>query len=123
MLNLLLEELRLVVKNRGIKNDKSMCKNGDKDKMLSIKVYLDNIRLYLRNIINHHKIQGEWEIQLTIALSFISSKDCNEARGLHRNSDNIRNMIGNEPDEIIKELFDSLLQKYEKWLEQSVKGS
>ena len=32
-------------------------------------------------------------------------------------------MIGNETDEIIKELFDSLLQKYEKWLEQSVKGS
>ena len=32
-------------------------------------------------------------------------------------------MIGNETDEIIKELFDSLLQKYEKWQEQSVKGS
>ena len=87
MLNLLLEELRLVVKNRGIKNDKSMCKNGDKDKMLSIKVYLDNIRLYLRNIINHHKIQGEWKIQLTIAISFISSKDGNEARSMHRNSE------------------------------------
>ena len=42
---------------------------------------------------------------------------------MHRNSDNIKNMIGNETDEIIKELFDSLLQKYEKWLEQSVKGS
>ena len=34
---------------------------------------------------------------------------------MHRNSDNIKNMIGNETDEIIKELFDSLLQKYEKW--------
>ena len=27
----------------------------------------------------------------------------------------VKNMIGNETDEIIKEFFDSLLQKYEKW--------
>lgn len=32
-------------------------------------------------------------------------------------------MNGNDTDETIQEIFDSLLQKYEKWLEQSVKGS
>ena len=58
-----------------------------------------------------------------MAINFISSKDCNEARSMHRKSDNLKIMIGNETDEIIKGLFDSLLQKYKKWLEQSVKGS
>ena len=33
--------------------------NGDKDKILSVKEYLDIIRQYLSNIINDHKTQGE----------------------------------------------------------------
>ena len=36
-------------------------------------------------------------------------------------SDNIEIMIGNETNEIIEELFDSLLQKYQKGLEESMK--
>ena len=32
-------------------------------------------------------------------------------------------MIGNETDEIIKEFFEFLLQKYQKGLEESMKGS
>ena len=35
---------------------------GDKDKTLSIKEYLSMIKLYLRNIINDHKTQGEWKV-------------------------------------------------------------
>ena len=35
---------------------------GDKDKTLSIKEYLNMIKLYLRNIINDHKTQGEWKV-------------------------------------------------------------
>ena len=33
--------------------------NGDKDKTLSIKEYIDMIRQYLSDIINDHKTQGE----------------------------------------------------------------
>ena len=33
-----------------------------------------------------------------------------------RKSNNIENMMGNEIDEIIKELFESLLQKYQEGL-------
>ena len=33
---------------------------GDKEKILSIKEYLNMIRLYLNDIINDHKNQGEW---------------------------------------------------------------
>ena len=48
--------------------------NADKDRTLSIEEYLDKIRPYLSNIINDHKTQGEWKIQLTKATNFISSK-------------------------------------------------
>ena len=38
-------------------------------------------------------------------------------------SDNIEIMIGSETDEIIEELFKSLLQRYQEGLEESMKGS
>ena len=47
--------------------------NGDKDKMQSIEEYLNEIKPYLSDIINDHKTQGEWKIQLTIATNFFSS--------------------------------------------------
>ena len=37
---------------------------------------------------------------------------------MHTKSDDIEVMIGNETDEIIEELFDSLLQRYQKRLEE-----
>ena len=97
--------------------------NGDKDKTLFIDDYLDMIRQFLSDIINHHKTQGEWKIQLTMEISFISSKACDETRTIHTKCDNIETMIGNEVDEIIKKLFKSLLQKYQQGLEKSMKGS
>ena len=37
------------------------------------------IRPHLEDIINDHKTQGEWKIQLTTAINLISSKpDCDE---------------------------------------------
>ena len=36
------------------------------------------IRPYLRDIINDHKTQGEWKIQLTMVINFISSKGSDE---------------------------------------------
>ena len=44
-------------------------------------------------------------------------------RTMHSKSNNIEIMIGNETDETIEELFESLLQKYQKGLEKSMKGS
>ena len=54
---------------------------------------------------------------------FISSKDSNETRIMHARSDNIQIIIGNETDEIIKNLFESLFQKYKERLEKSMKES
>ena len=48
--------------------------NGDKDKTLSIKEYLDKIIPYLSDMINDLKTQDEWKIQLTIAINFFILK-------------------------------------------------
>ena len=86
--------------------------NGDNDKSLSVKEYLDMI-----------KQEGEWKIQLTMEINFISFKDSNETRTMHTTSNNIEIKIVNETDEIVKNLFESLLQKYQEGLEKSIKGS
>ena len=80
------------------------------------------IRPYLSDMINDHKFQGEWKIQLTISINFMSSQDFEETRTMHTKSHNIEIMMGVKTDEIIKELFKSFLQKYQEGLEESMKG-
>ena len=54
---------------------------------------------------------GEWKVQLTAGINFISSKDSKEMHTMHTKSDNIEIMMGGKTDDIINELVDSLLQK------------
>ena len=89
---------------------------------MSIEEYINEIKSCFSNIINH-KTQGEWKIQIKIAINFLSSKDTGEMRTMHSKSDNIEIIIGNETDEITEELFEYLLQKHQKGLEKSIKGS
>ena len=79
------------------------------------------IKSYLRDMINDHKSQSEWKIQLTMQINFISSKDSEETCTMHTKSHNIEIMMGNETDEIIEKLFESLLQNYQKDLEESMR--
>ena len=98
------------------------------------------IKPYLSDLINNHKTHGlvryhsgdktwleetssEWKIQLTMAINFISSKDSNETRAMHTKSNNVEIMIGSETDEIIENLFETFLQKYQEGLEESMRGS
>ena len=88
--------------------------NGDKDKILSVKEYLNMIKQYLRDIINDHKTQDEWKIQLTMKINFIPSKDSKDSsktHTMHTTSDNIEIIMGNETYEIIEELVESFLPK------------
>ena len=94
----------------------------DKDKNLSPEDYLDMIRPYLSDMINDHKTRREWKIQLTMQINFIPSKDSVGTRTMHTKSHNIEIMMGNETDEIIEKLFESLLQNYQKNLEESMRG-
>ena len=114
---------------------------GDKDKNLSPKECLDMIRPYLHDMINDDKTPktlkfnssnevfdyetqyGEWKIQLTMSINFISSKDSDETGNKHTKSNKIEIMMGSKTDDIIKEISESLLQKYQEGLENSMKGS
>ena len=81
------------------------------------------IKLYLNDLKNKHKTKKEWEIQLTMSINFISSKNSEEICTMHTKSDYIKTTIVDEPDQIIKGLFNSLLHKYQQGLEESMKGS
>ena len=63
-------------------------------------------------MILQHKLNGKFS--LLIAINFMYSKDIEQMRTMHSKSDNIEIMIGNKKDEIIQEIFDSILQTHQK---------
>ena len=78
----------------------------------------------MRKLINQYKKEGEWKIQLTAEINFISLKPgSDETRIMYTRSDNEEFMNGDDINEIIKELFKSFLQKYEENLQEKMKGS
>ena len=97
---------------------------GKGDKILTLIEYLALIEKYLRELINYYKNKGEWKVQLTAEINFISLKPgSNETRIMHTRSDNEEFMNGDDTDEIIKGLFESFLRKYEENLQEKRKGS
>ena len=96
----------------------------DKDKILASREYLNMIRPYLLDMINDYKNKGEWTIQLSAEINFISSKsDFDETRIMHTKSDYLEIMIGSDTNEVIEHHFKSLLQRYQENLEEKMKGS
>ena len=94
------------------------------DKILSLKEYLNLIEKYLRELIEEYKIKGEWKVQLTIEVNFISLKPgSDETRIMYTRSDNIEIMFGDNNDDIIEQLFESLLKKYEENLQNKMGSS
>ena len=69
-------------------------------------------------------IKGEWKIQLTAEISFISLKpDSNKTCNMYTKSDNEEIMIGSDTSDVINELFKSFLQIYQKSLQEKMKGA
>ena len=97
--------------------------NWDRNKTVSIEEYLNKAKPYLKDIINDLKKSDTWKNQSKIAINFISSKDNDEERVMHSKSDNIEIMINSKRDELIEELSQSLLSRYQIGLETSIKGS
>ena len=96
---------------------------GDKYNNLSLEEYLNIIRPYLRDMIDNHKALGEWKIQLIMRIIFVSSLYINEIHIMHTKSDNIELMSGTETNDVINELFNSFLRRYQEGLETKMKGS
>ena len=94
------------------------------DKILTVKEYLALIEPYLRELINDDKSKGEWKVQLTAQINFISLRpDSDETRAMHTRSNKEEFMNGSDTDEIIKELYKSLLQRYQENLQEKIRGS
>ena len=76
---------------------------GDRNKTLSVEEYLYKIRPYLKDTIDDVKSSDTWKIQLTITINFITSKDDNDKkRVIYSEGDNMKIMISDEGDEVIK---------------------
>ena len=78
-------------------NYKKYESRGDRNKNLSVKKYLYKIIPYLRAMISDHKAtmklknktkSGEWKIQLSTHVRFISSKDTGETHTIYAWSKN-----------------------------------
>ena len=83
------------------------------DKILTLKEYLNLIEKYLKELIEEYKLKGEWKVQLTIEVNFISLKPgSDETRIMYTRSDNVEIMFGDDNDDIIEQRSESLLQKY-----------
>ena len=94
------------------------------EKILLVEEYLSLIEPYLTDMINDYKSKSEWKIQLTAEINFTSLKpDSNETRIMHTKSDNEEIMVGSNTNEVIKELFKSLLQRYLESLREKMRGS
>ena len=63
-------------------------------------------------MINNHRVHGEWKIQLTMQITFISSLDTPEFRIMNSKSDNVEIITGIETKGIINELFKTFSKKY-----------
>ena len=91
---------------------------------LSFIEYLNLIKPYLEDLINEMKNKGEWKLQLTANISFVSLKpDSDETHLMYTRSDPEEFMNGSETEEIIESLYRSLLQKYNDNLQEKMKGS
>ena len=55
---------------------------GDKDNKLALYEYFDIIRPYLKDMINDYKSKGDWKIQLSMQMIFVSFTNANETRDI-----------------------------------------
>ena len=95
--------------------------------MLAVFEYFDKIRPYLKDMIEAigewKKAKGEWKIQLSMRIIFVSFIDVNETREMYTKSDNITIMNGTDTSDVINELNDSFTKRFQKGLETKIKGS
>ena len=96
---------------------------GDKDNKLAIYEYFDKIKPYLKDMIDDYMSKGEWKIQITMRIIFISFIDKNKTQVMHTKSDNVEIMNGTDTSDAINKLISSFMKRYQEGLETKMKGS
>ena len=79
-------------------------------KLLAPNEYLEKIRPNLIQLINNHKDNNNWKIQLTTQIIFNSIKNLNDKRILYVKTKNVEIMMESATNKTINELFDLLIQ-------------
>ena len=91
---------------------------------LSFNEYLELIKPYLYDLINVYKAKGDWKLQISAEIYFVSQKPgSDEIRMTYSRSTPEEFMIGSETEEVAEKLIISLLQKYQDNLQNKMKGS
>ena len=91
---------------------------------LSFEEYINLIKPYLNDLINDKKDKGEWKLQLSAEISFVSQKPgSDEMRVMYTRNISEEFMSGSETEEITEKLIMSLLQKYQDNLQNKMRGS
>ena len=67
------------------------------------------------------KSEGEWKIQITMRIIFISF--INQTQVMHTKSDNVEIMNGTDTNEAINKLINSFMKRYQEGPETKTKGS
>ena len=89
------------------------------DKILTLEEYLALIEQYLGELIDYYQNKGEWKVQLIADINFISLKPGSDETGsMYAKSDNFEIRIGDDINDVIKELFKSLLKRYQENLQE-----
>ena len=96
---------------------------GDKDGKLALSKYFDKIKPHLKDMIDDYKSKGEWKIQITMRIIFISFIDKNETQVMHTKNDNVEIMNGTDTSDAINKLINSFMKRYQEGLETKMKGS
>ena len=82
------------------------------------------IKQYLYDLKNVYKAKGEWKLQLSAEISFVSQKpDSNEICIMYTRSIPEEIIIGSETEEVTENLIMQILQKYQDNLQNKMKGS
>ena len=94
------------------------------DKILTFKEYLTLKEQYLRELITYYKNKGGRKVQLIADINFISLKPGSDETGvMYTKSDNVEIRIGDDINDVIKELFKSPLKRYQENLQEKLRGS
>ena len=96
---------------------------GDKVANLALYEYFDKIKPYLKDMIDDYKSKGEWKIQITMRIIFISFIDKNETQVMHTQIDNAEIMNGTDTSDAINKLINSFMKRYQEGLETKMKES
>ena len=74
-------------------------------------------------MIDYYKSKGEWKIQITMRIIFISFIDKNETQVMHTKSGNVEIMNSIDASDAINKLINSFMKRYQEGLETKMKGS